>query len=499
MSDNNIDDGYGKIDDEEKNDNLSAIDDYFQMQEEAEKVIPITPDIDINDSMADHLIKQASSENKQNASDLQSLSLDTFDDIMQSAYGAGDSQRSPEEKKLLDAIVTQKKHKLITEGWDLDSMSIPDEWFEKDPPPKKYLISGFIPEGVVGVLGARGGTGKSMLALQLCILYAGAYGGGEFFGMDIDKNNRGKALFLSAEDDRDECWERFNNMRAQMDKSDVVMDWKDVQKNLMIKSLVGKDFRFTKSDGGSAATPVHETLEIVCSTMRTLQNVKLVIIDTYSRFNGGAENSNEDSAAFVRACERIRVETGATVLILAHVNKSAGRDITGVSGGGRFIDSARWAAMITPYLYDSEDHKKMDMDDEEALKHLEFRVGKDNYSGNLGKSIYMKRTENGILTAHVKVKAEKGKPGPKAQYDYDPLNDPAYQNIRVAIVDIIGKHERDDKALTLTKFTGQYSGQKYGLGVGEKKLRQFVRAAITEGIIREKSLSHPTRSVLVLP
>ena len=42
------------------------------------------------------------------------------------------------------------------------------------------------------------------------------------------------------------------------------------------------------------------------------------MVDTYRRCNSGGENDTDESAAFVRACDRLRVEFGCSTLVIHH-------------------------------------------------------------------------------------------------------------------------------------------------------------------------------------
>ena len=62
---------------------------------------------------------------------------------------------------------------------------------------------------------------------------------------------------------------------------------------------------------------------------------KLIIIDTLSRNIGGDENSSLDMPAFIAACDRLRFETGAAVLVVHHTghgNKDRARGYSGLPG-----------------------------------------------------------------------------------------------------------------------------------------------------------------------
>lgn len=59
--------------------------------------------------------------------------------------------------------------------------------------------------------------------------------------------------------------------------------------------------------------------------------VKLIVIDTLARSFEGEENSATDMGAFVRACDKIRATTGATVLVVHHSGKDADKGARGSS------------------------------------------------------------------------------------------------------------------------------------------------------------------------
>lgn len=75
--------------------------------------------------------------------------------------------------------------------------------------------------------------------------------------------------------------------------------------------------------------------------VRTGKAVQLIVIDTLARcMVGGDENSAQDMGQFVAACDHIRVGTGATVLIVHHVGKSAQAGARGSSSLLAAVDTA---------------------------------------------------------------------------------------------------------------------------------------------------------------
>lgn len=64
---------------------------------------------------------------------------------------------------------------------------------------------------------------------------------------------------------------------------------------------------------------------------RAIDDLALVIIDTAARTMPGGKEDAEDIGAFVAACDRIRAETSAAVLVVHHVGKDASRGARGSS------------------------------------------------------------------------------------------------------------------------------------------------------------------------
>lgn len=91
-------------------------------------------------------------------------------------------------------------------------------------------------------------------------------------------------------------------------------------------------------DGQDARRIVHAA-ETVSS--KTGLPVQLIVVDTLARAMGdGDENSAKDMSGFVKACDRIRVETGATVLIVHHSGKAKQSGARGSSALLAAVDTA---------------------------------------------------------------------------------------------------------------------------------------------------------------
>ncbi|PHS58959.1 MAG: hypothetical protein COB03_03375 [Alteromonas sp.] len=378
-------------------------------------------------------------------------------------------------------------------AWLSDAL-ITDDMLNTTPPAREHLICGLLPAGVVGIIGAPGGTGKSMCALQMSISLAC---GAEFFGHEVERPC--KVLYLSAEDDKEECWRRLNSFVT----SNSINGWKGneepidtelLKRNLFIKSLVGESFLLTQAEGTGVAMPTSEA-DNLADLVAQIDNIKLIIVDTYSRFNGGKENSNEDAAQFIKACERLSKKTGATVLIIAHTRKGGRGDVDDLAGGARFVDSSRWAATLHEYLSDEQTLKqceKQGIEFSEAKRHVCFKVVKDNYLGIKGNTIYLRRSENGgILKEHdnmMKVIGENAKQT-KAVIQYDAICD--------KLVTFLRERNANKDYITTSKLKNVYSGKIGRFGVSDKVLLQVLERTIDEGVIFKRQMKPKGESLHV--
>ena len=96
-------------------------------------------------------------------------------------------------------------------------------------PPREWLVHGLVPQKTVTLFGGDGGTGKSLLALQLAVAVAGQT---KWIGKVADT---GRVIFLSAEDDDDELHRRTDDILKAEGRT-----YDDI-KGLTLRSLAGED------------------------------------------------------------------------------------------------------------------------------------------------------------------------------------------------------------------------------------------------------------------
>ena len=199
---------------------------------------------------------------------------------------------------------------------------------DPDDPPR-FVWGQYLPRGVVSMLGAHGGTGKSTIALMLAV--AVASGRGELFGQPCDQ---GRAVFVSLEDGRAIVRHRL---------ATICKEW-NIAPELLVNRLTIADgtdwpelFSADRDDG--QVTPTYRELRNLA------QGADLVLIDNASDGFGGDEIKRRQVRAFIRSLGAIAKAENTALLLLAHVDKSTSKklnqDSEGYSGSTAWHNSVR--------------------------------------------------------------------------------------------------------------------------------------------------------------
>ncbi len=165
-------------------------------------------------------------------------------------------------------------------------------------PPREHLVEGILGVGEFGVLYGPPKSGKSLVALDMCM----AVQAGLPWRSGQKRVRQGHVIYVAAEgkagykDRVKVCRRRYNRTRSRS------------------KSGVG-DIRFIFDQpvlsGGDAVALVNAIKNQRC-------NPDLVVIDTLARTNGGDENSAADMSAYIRGLDDLRRELNCAVLVLHH-------------------------------------------------------------------------------------------------------------------------------------------------------------------------------------
>lgn len=205
----------------------------------------------------------------------------------------------------------------------LEHMPVPD---------RKWLVRDWIPSGNVTLLTGDGGTGKSLLALQLAAAVATS---GVWLGRGV---LGGKAVFLSAEDDRDELHRRI---------ADVVeaegLEWRHLA-NLELCSMAGEDALLATLPAlGGPMTPTR-LYDLVAAKLEQ-SKPELLVLDTLADLFPGNENDRAQARQFIGLLRRQAIAHDCALVLLAHPS------LAGLVSGAGTSGSTGWNNSVRSRLY----------------------------------------------------------------------------------------------------------------------------------------------------
>jgi RecA-family ATPase len=193
--------------------------------------------------------------------------------------------------------------------------------------PPAFIWDGYLPRGVVTLLGAHGGTGKSTIALMLAV--CGGLGR-PLFDKEV---TRTKTVFVSLEDGANVVRYRLGVICRVWGIDPKLLDgWLHVVDGTEYPELFAADRR-----GEGSMTATYARLSQLVNDVQA----GLVIVDNASDAYGGDEIQRRQVRAFMRALARIARLTDGCVLLLAHVDKTTSRNRK-ADGGEGYSGSTAW-------------------------------------------------------------------------------------------------------------------------------------------------------------
>lgn len=376
---------------------------------------------------------------------------------------------------------------LLTTDYSLGKLTIPTV----APPPRDYLFAEVVVPGTVNVIAGSGGSAKTTEVIDVCI--HGAIGSSQG---PVQISKFASLLFL-AEETREERDRRFGALCVNLPATKRAM----VEDLVYCEAAAGSDLRLTLLHDGN----VYETPEVdrMINTakdhcQRTGVRIGLIVIDHARLVMAGDPLSADHVTALLRALNRIAVETGAAVLLVAHSPKSTYSkegepDPSEVFGSGAFVDHTRSAFVL--YTMRKDEAKHYGFTDDERKQHVSLSVVKANY-GPSGRQWWFKKEI--IPDWHV-LRLVPVFLLPKGQAQIQ-------SSLGRKICDLV---KSKPAQLTVRILRDRYSGLKRDLGASERDVRQAVERSLEEGnlILRAPSddernryrISSNVRAVLDLP
>lgn len=212
----------------------------------------------------------------------------------------------------------------------------------KPVPERDFLVPELIVGGTVNHLSADGGTGKSLLALQLGVAMVT---GGLWLNL-LPK--QGPVVYLSAEDELDELHRRLDDIARHEGVS--LADLQD----LHLLPMAGEDAVLAAPEAKTkrmTPTAVLRELELLTGHYKA----RLVVLDTLADVFGGNEIDRYEVRQFVGMLRGIAQRHRAAIVIIAHPS------LTGIASGTGLSGSTAWNNSVRSRLYLERDEVDNDV------------------------------------------------------------------------------------------------------------------------------------------
>jgi RecA-family ATPase len=201
----------------------------------------------------------------------------------------------------------------------------------KPVPAREWLVPDLIPHRTVTLFSGDGGTGKSLLALQLAVAAATE---GRWIGREV---TAGSVLYLSAEDDTDELHRRLSDILASEHA-----DFRDLDR-LTIRSLAGEDALLAVETAVNlATTTLYQELEAAAAAQR---DVRVIVLDTLADLYPANENDRAKVRQFVGLLRGLSIRQSCAVVLLSHPS------LSGLTSGAGTSGSTAWNNSVRSRLY----------------------------------------------------------------------------------------------------------------------------------------------------
>jgi len=204
-----------------------------------------------------------------------------------------------------------------------------------------FVLPGLLTEST-GLIIAPGGTGKSMIALEIGMSVALGRDVFDLFGGE--EIRPGDVVYLNVEDSRQLIHSRLHNFGSMFPEQH---DIDELEAALHILPAVGMGFRIATKEGGHVvATPQFEQWTKRLKQMEV--RPRLVIFDTLNRLSAGLdENNNGEMGQLMSLIDAFNRDVGCASMIVHHASKAAMWSGQGDSqqagrGASAVTDNARW-------------------------------------------------------------------------------------------------------------------------------------------------------------
>lgn len=185
------------------------------------------------------------------------------------------------------------------------------------PPPRDWIVPGWLAAGTVATFFAQGGYGKSLVAQQL--LTSVAFGA-PWLGLDT---NRGVVMGIFAEEDDDELRRRQQRINASMGVTSAASEGRMfLQARLGFRNVL---MAFDKRVGEQ--TRLFQAIEQEVERHRP----RVLVLDNAAQLYAGEENDRNQVTQFLNALSGIARRHACAIVLVGHVAKAEGSQYSGTT------------------------------------------------------------------------------------------------------------------------------------------------------------------------
>jgi len=265
-------------------------------------------------------------------------------------------------------------------------------WVESDPPPRQWLVPNLIPYGSVTALYGDGGSGKTLLALDL-MAAAASRGERTWLG---EKVLGWRSLGLFAEDDEPELVRRLKRVAKAKD-----VPFSAIADVVTAVSGIGMDVTLA---GWSPDGHIVPTVTLAALMgLATTKGVALVVIDYAAAVFAGNELDRYQVSEFMRLLNRAARDHDVAILLLGHPS------VEGMKGGRGTSGSTAWRNQARSFLHLTVDDVQ---DDPDSRTLLSLTHTKSNYSAS-GRSFRLASDGSSFEVQETRERAPKAAKGPR--------------------------------------------------------------------------------------
>jgi RecA-family ATPase len=253
-------------------------------------------------------------------------------------------------------------------------------WDDVSPPEQEWAVRWRIPLECVALFSGEGGTGKSIIGLQMAV---DAVRGAEWFGAPV---KQGPALIVEAEEGEKVIHRRLFDILDHHG-----LRFADVRRDLHVVSLKGEDAVLAAANhksGTLVTSPLYKSLLEMAGDVKPVLTVIASSADVYA----GSEMDRSLVRQFVGLLTRVAIAARGSLVLISHPS------LTGISSGSGLSGSTQWhnAVRARFYLKTIKPKKNGDDDDEAPDTNLrEIQFHKNQY-GPTSESIAL-RYQSGLF------------------------------------------------------------------------------------------------------